>query len=90
MLMTFRTKQRDLSWQRKALKKLAKTARGEQQKLWWKWIKKIGSYDNDFFLTFAIAKSKILKFKICLNETEILRSTFESTESKSESRQSAS
>jgi hypothetical protein len=32
------------------------------------------------FWTFAITKSKILKFQISLNQIEILQSTFESTE----------
>jgi hypothetical protein len=40
------------------------------------------------FLTFAIARSEILKFEIGPNETEILESTFKSTESESESQQS--
>jgi hypothetical protein len=35
------------------------------------------------FLTFAIAKSEILKFRISQKETEILQSTFESTKSES-------
>jgi len=40
------------------------------------------------FLTFAIAKFETSKFWICFNKTEILQSTFESTESKTESQQS--
>ncbi len=40
------------------------------------------------FLTFAIEKCETLKFRICLKETEILKSSFESTESKTESQQS--
>ncbi len=40
------------------------------------------------FKNFTIAKSEISKFQICPNETKILRSTFESTKSESESEQS--
>ncbi len=40
------------------------------------------------FLTFAIAKFKTSKFLICSDETKILQSTFESTESETESQQS--
>ncbi len=39
---------------------------------------------------FAIAKFETLKFQICSNETKILQSTFESTESETESQQSTS
>jgi len=42
------------------------------------------------FLTFAIAKCETLKLQICSNETEILQSSFESTESETESQQSTS
>jgi hypothetical protein len=41
------------------------------------------------FLTFAIQKCKTLKFQICSDENEILQSSFESIESKTENQQSA-
>ncbi len=40
------------------------------------------------FLSFAIAKFETSKFQICLKETKILQSSFESTESETESQQS--
>jgi hypothetical protein len=40
------------------------------------------------FLTFTNAKFETLKFQICLNKTKILQSSFESTESETESQQS--
>ncbi len=40
------------------------------------------------FLTFTIAKFETSKFQICLNETEILQSSFETTKSKTESQES--
>ncbi len=46
----------------------------------------VGNCNIDF-LTFAIAKFKTLKFQICSNKTEILKSSFESTESKTKSQQ---
>ncbi len=42
------------------------------------------------FWTYAIAKFKTSKFQICTNETEILESSFESTESETKSQQSTS
>jgi hypothetical protein len=39
---------------------------------------------------FAIAKFETLKFRICSNETNILQSTFESTESKTKRKQGTS
>ncbi len=41
------------------------------------------------FWTFTIAKFKSSKFWICMNETEILESSFESTKSETESQQSS-
>jgi hypothetical protein len=42
------------------------------------------------FITFAIEKSKILKFQICSKETEILYSSSEGNESERESKQRTS
>ncbi len=42
------------------------------------------------FWTFAIAKFETSKFLICINETNILESSFKSTESETKSQQSTS
>jgi hypothetical protein len=61
----------------------------------WQFVKKptvalhgrVGNCNVDFW-TFTIAKFGTSNFRICMNETKILESSFESIESKTESQQS--